>query len=153
MAPLVDRGLVDLRARVGAASIENLSPQDTAFASTWFHVLGVLLEDLRAKGVLPHVRAVVDERSGMPDPRALEILGRLQMFHSFRDEFPNWRREFLGVDPSSAFNASFAGDQGTPGIALADLLAKAFGASLGGRDPSGRYERFRRALVPRETPR
>ncbi|MFO0933655.1 MAG: hypothetical protein U1E39_13235 [Planctomycetota bacterium] len=140
-------GAPDLRPYFAAEDIERWHDQDVAYAMTLFHVLSTGAGQLESMGDYPLMRVVVDRRAGIRSALALEIIARMAVSPGGATAKARLA-QVLGIAPTRRLNISIAGDEGTCGLEVADLIAKTYAAALDGgrRDPDGRWAAFRASL-------
>jgi hypothetical protein len=113
---------LDLRPLVAVARIERMSDANMTYLSLWFHALRKTLLQFRDWGILPLMRAVIDRRPGLDDRDVLDLVGRVAHGVIFDEVYGERLGELMGVRPTNGFSASIGGDEGTPGLVVADLI-------------------------------
>lgn len=144
-------GTLDVRPHFSAARIDALSNANRAYLTLWFTALRQTFVAFRAWGILPIMRAVIDRRPGMQHEDVLNVVGRMAQSATFPEVYGGRLGELLGVRRTVGFEAKIRGDEGTPGLLVADLIAHARGRVARKQDPS-MYGRFLARMEPNFEP-
>ena len=142
---------LDLRIHAALRAARRLQQRQPAYATAFVLMLEHLAKWFRARDIRPQGEVILDASPKIPPQglAGLQLVTRWMIGTTFGEVFRDRFVELYGTRPEAEVRVRLADDRGHPGIVLAGIIAFACVMDHQGKDPTGAYGRFRRALAGR----